>query len=64
MKTARIIEAIRNTKTLEGTRIGLAAHLAESGRYRDCIADVQAFWLKQGGTVDDEQEALAAGVIG
>jgi uncharacterized protein YyaL (SSP411 family) len=68
MKTARIIDAILATKTLEGTRIGLAAYLAKPqngrGGFRDCIADVQEFWRKQGGTIDDRDEALAAGIVG
>lgn len=50
MKTQRIIEVILNTPALSGSRIALAAYLAASG-YEDCRRDVEAWWIKQGGTV-------------
>ena len=57
MKTARIIEVIRNTKELQYTRIGIAAYLAAEGvdekARAECTADVQAWWVRQGGTVQD-----------
>lgn len=52
MKTQRIIEVILNTQALHNRLIWLAAVCAQTGEL-ESKRDVQNWWLKQGGTVDD-----------
>lgn len=54
MTTNRIIQAIKATKSLDGTLIAIAAYLADT--HPDCRKNVQEWWKRQGGTVDDETE--------
>lgn len=55
MATQAIIDVILRTRSLDGTSIGLAAYLANSG-FKDCRKDVQDWWVRQGGSVSDPQQ--------
>lgn len=52
MKLKAVIEVILNTPALAGKRLYLAALVARDGQ-ADAVAEIAAFWIGQGGTVDD-----------